>query len=123
MSLSQMPSFPAFVRTSHSNLLINQPSNLYEFLPSTWDLLECFEYYFKQKELWWTKSLEYEYKFLLEKTDESNCPETSDLPHETDIHLEEIEEDKEEEEDKDEIEVVNEEDKNTLDEDVCALEL
>ena len=45
---------------SNTALVPNPDTGNYEFLLESWNLLDCFEYYFQQNELWTTKSIEAE---------------------------------------------------------------
>ena len=55
----------------HTALAANPEIYKYKFLPESWNLLDCFEYYFKEKELWTTKSLENEFIYIGYKDDDS----------------------------------------------------
>jgi len=56
------PSFPIFAAPNSQTSLIGHPDKIkYEFLPKTWSLLECFEYYYNQKGMWSTMSVEKEW--------------------------------------------------------------
>ena len=55
---NEVPNFPTFDLNSNNSLHINSTSK--QFLPSTWNLMICFEHYFNQEEFWSTKSIEIE---------------------------------------------------------------
>jgi hypothetical protein len=61
MKLSEEPIFPVFLSHSvHTALVMNPKCTSFNFLPRSWNLMYCFNYYFEQKELWTTKSIEHE---------------------------------------------------------------
>src|SRR5688500_16258790 len=61
MDLNQTPSFPWYPLTKDFTKLATQPgTDKYDYLPSSWNLLECFEHYLKQKELWTMQSIKEE---------------------------------------------------------------
>ncbi len=52
MNLRHIPIFPMFENKSdHTKLSPNPVTEDYDNLPGTWNLLECFEYYFNQTEI------------------------------------------------------------------------
>ena len=59
MDLGRFPVFPRFERESYWTKLSPRQgvTDDYGYLPLTWNLLECFEYYFIQTELWTTRSI------------------------------------------------------------------
>src|SRR5688500_17085588 len=58
MNLRGIPIFPMLENKSdHSKLFLNPVTEDYDYLPGTWDLLECFEYSLNQTETWTTSSI------------------------------------------------------------------
>ena len=61
MSLSESPSFSPFGLPGANTCLAKNPdTESYDFLPQSWNLLKCFQYYLEQEEMWSTKSIEAE---------------------------------------------------------------
>ena len=79
MDMNEVPIFPTFAKNQDSSRLhYNQSKakpNDFDFLPKTWNLMKCFEYYFHQKELWTTASIEAEWNDVSDE----NIPEEEDL--------------------------------------------
>src|SRR5688500_3840694 len=57
MDLNQAPSFPWYLAARHFTKLALPWKHNYDHLPSSWNLLECFEHYLEQKELRTTQSI------------------------------------------------------------------
>src|SRR5688500_1664039 len=63
MNLREKPSFPKFEQDSDYTKLSFHPSTHdYNYLPGTWDFVQCFDYYLMQNAKWSTKSSEDEWK-------------------------------------------------------------
>src|SRR5687767_5028557 len=60
MSHWDTPGFPEFESDSFTKLICNKNSGSFDFLPQTWKLMPAFEAFFKQTEMWCTKSIEWE---------------------------------------------------------------
>ena len=82
------PIFPVYsAHNLYTALSCNQENKNYEFLPTTWNLMECFEYYYKQEGMWSTKSIE-------EDWNSANCLFPSSSESSDDNNKEENEEGK-----------------------------
>src|SRR5688572_25521618 len=62
MNYNEIALFPRFALGDSSKLLIYPQCKNYDYLPKSWNLMKCFEYYLLQKEFWTTKSIEAEWK-------------------------------------------------------------
>jgi hypothetical protein len=76
-----IPSFPHFAEPNlQTSLTGTQDKDKYEFLPTTWTLMECFQYYYHQKGiLWSTESIEAEWNSENNTNSQNNLPETTDI--------------------------------------------
>ena len=64
MNILDTPFFPEFKKNkAHTSLKLTAPQDNHAFLPDSWNLLECFEYYLKQEAIWTTKSIDNEFIF------------------------------------------------------------
>ena len=61
----EVPAFPSIAPNTQSCLQKNPSKNSYDILPNSWDLRKCYIYFFDQKELWTTKSIEREYESIM----------------------------------------------------------
>src|SRR5687767_4699680 len=62
LPLRERPTFPFFPDLKkYTCLMPNEKNGTYNFLPSGWNLMNCFDYYLEQKEKWTTKSIEMEW--------------------------------------------------------------
>lgn len=61
MKMNERPSFPMFAtKKVKTNIHPHLATRNYKFLPTSWNLTNCFEYFLEQKQLWTTRSIEAE---------------------------------------------------------------
>ena len=81
MVLEQNPMFPVFKNLKEWSRLSPHPlTGMWEYLPASWRLVECFDYYLNQNEMWTTPSIEAEIEEMEHRTssDEVELFPTSD---------------------------------------------
>jgi len=81
MDYKQTPKFPVFEKITELN--VNPESRNYNFLPDTWELNTCFEYYLNNPGLWTTNSIEEEYDFEQDNIPDEDTDVEDDLSHST----------------------------------------
>ena len=64
LSNTDIPKFAKFGSDGAYTFLTKNPdTQLYDFLPKSWNLMECFEHYVQQEDVWSTESIKFEYNY------------------------------------------------------------
>ena len=99
MDFNQEPHFPWYTLDKHhTRISPHLLTGNYKYLPPSWNLLECFEYYLVQNELWTTESIEEELGLRKNVISIEKLPEKEQSAPDS-------KEDKEDQEDSDEDEI------------------
>ena len=78
--LSQTPMFTKYLKDSEfTRLSPCPPSDKYDYLPETWNLLECFDYYLYQHSRWTTPSIEAELDCLNNNVEVNPYPSSDEV--------------------------------------------
>ena len=67
----EVPTFPLIAPKTQTSLQKNSVSDCFDFLPNSWNLMECYSYFFWQMELWTTNSIDQEYLNAKKTIDEA----------------------------------------------------
>ena len=68
MNSADKPLFPFYLEKNNTQLYKPLYAKTWSFLPESWNLMKCFQYYHDQKELWYTEAIDFELKFIENKT-------------------------------------------------------
>ena len=62
-NFAERPNFPFFDKNDNTRLCKRENAKSWNFLPNSWILNKCYEFYYGQTALWMTKSIKYEINY------------------------------------------------------------